>query len=383
MKALGGLLLLGTAACALGPRHLEDGQLAYNEALRDAFDKELLLNLVRLRYLETMEFVAITSISSQVEFSAGIGGSGGEEIGTTTAIGVVDVSYSNRPTITFLPQRGSEFARTFLRPLDLDILVRLAAAEYDLGLVLTLFVTNFNSIANYGDESAAFRDLARRLEVLRNDQHLSFGFLKETVPVSEPIPSDRISAADLVNAAEAGLRFQAIEGEDAMVLSRDSSQMILYIAPESPGREELLRDLGLRPIEKPYYSLKPGNDVIDLDLNTDEVLDIQARSMGEILSHLAGGVSVPPEHIDRGWAEANWWPTRADPHMSEVLNVRTSRSRPEARLAVEYRGRWFYIGEDDHASKLTFSMVAQIMRLNVSPALKESQAPVLTLPVGR
>ena len=59
----------------------------------------------------------------------------------------------------------------------------------------------------------------------------------------------------------------------------------------------------------------------------------------------------------------------------------------DAYVAVKYRDYWFYIDDRDQASKQTFSLMMQLIRLDVSnPLTSESGAqktPVLTLPVGR
>jgi hypothetical protein len=51
--ALAALLAGLAVGCVFGPRQLEKGHLAYNDAVRVAADDELLLNIVRLRYLDT------------------------------------------------------------------------------------------------------------------------------------------------------------------------------------------------------------------------------------------------------------------------------------------------------------------------------------------
>ncbi len=84
-------LLLG--ACSLGPKRLEQGHLAYNAALKAATDDELLLNIVRLRYLDTIEFLTANSVSSQISFSVSLGARLGTEI--------------DEPTRLVVPLRGS------------------------------------------------------------------------------------------------------------------------------------------------------------------------------------------------------------------------------------------------------------------------------------
>lgn len=51
-----------------------------------------------------------------------------------------------------------------------------------------------------------------------------------------------------------------------------------------------------------------------------------------------------------------------------------------ARVAVQYRGYWFYIDEQDQASKATFALLIELSRLELGA--KAGSAPILTLPLG-
>src|SRR4051812_45941404 len=81
LKGLCRLLLLGLAiltstGCALGPRQINVGHLRYNQTIKESFDRELLLNLVRMKYRETPEFVDIGGVAAQYRFEAGADANG-------------------------------------------------------------------------------------------------------------------------------------------------------------------------------------------------------------------------------------------------------------------------------------------------------------------
>jgi hypothetical protein len=97
------LLTVLLTACSLGPRRLEQGHLAYNAALKAAADEELLLNLVRLRYLDTIEFLTASSVSSQISFSVSLGARLGTEIDQPNRLVITEFAYADRPTVTFIP----------------------------------------------------------------------------------------------------------------------------------------------------------------------------------------------------------------------------------------------------------------------------------------
>jgi len=120
------------------------------------------------------------------------------------------------------------------------------------------------------------------------------------------------------------------------------------------------------------------------DRHASEYLALDTRSVIESISYLATGISPPPEHIARGWVGEEWPPLRAanGEGPRDAFKIRWSRERPDAALAVSYRDHWFYLADDDQHSRLTFWLLAEIMRLALSSSEGSQQAPILTLPVG-
>jgi len=65
-----------------------------------------------------------------------------------------------------------------------------------------------------------------------------------------------------------------------------------------------------------------------------------------------------------------------------VLTIHSQESKPEnAHVAVQYRGWWFYIADDDPNSKATFSLLNILFSLQSETGTGKS--PLLTLPIGR
>ncbi|MCP4169178.1 MAG: hypothetical protein GY758_00215 [Fuerstiella sp.] len=60
------LVCITTACrCVLGPKSLQHSRLNYNRAVQATHREELLLNLVRIRYYESEEFLVVSSITGQ------------------------------------------------------------------------------------------------------------------------------------------------------------------------------------------------------------------------------------------------------------------------------------------------------------------------------
>ena len=67
---------------------------------------------------------------------------------------------------------------------------------------------------------------------------------------------------------------------------------------------------------------------------------------------------------------------------SKVIAIHSQKERPDkAYVAVQHRGWWFYIADDDQDSKATFSLVNILFSLQA--ATGKGRSPLLTLPVGK
>ena len=53
--------------CASGPRSIEESRLEYNEAIKSSAAQELLLNIVRLRYMDTPCNLSSPNVAHQKE----------------------------------------------------------------------------------------------------------------------------------------------------------------------------------------------------------------------------------------------------------------------------------------------------------------------------
>jgi hypothetical protein len=60
----------------------------------------------------------------------------------------------------------------------------------------------------------------------------------------------------------------------------------------------------------------------------------------------------------------------------------TSR-RLQPKVAVKYRGYWYYIDDANQASKTTLALMIQLSRLDFTRRQRTGGGPFLTLPVGR
>jgi len=375
------LLTSLSIGCSFGPRHLEKGHIAYNAAVKAGTDDELLLNIVRLRYLDTIDFVTTTSISSQLSFTVSLGGQVGTDIGEETSIGRGGFSYSTRPTFTFIPQRGQEFAMQLVQPVDLDTLTYLVAADWDLNILFRLLVRSLNDVPNeLGLPNPQFRQATKHLAVLQANNEVFVGFVEETEVISDPIDAAQVSGRDLVEAARSGFRFRRKSPGSSFVLTATRPKPIVAIKSQREDAKAVVRLLGLKSDGRMVYDLKEGA-AIDLPDTERSSIVVRTRSLLGSIFYLTQGVQVPDEHIKQGFTPREWPPGIAGIDIGDYFQILFSESKPKADLAVQHRGYWFYISDTDFASRATFFTLSELIRLGLSKTSVQD-SPVLTLPIG-
>jgi hypothetical protein len=123
------LVVLLASACTtgLGPRAVRSERPDYNQQIVRSADGELLLNLVRLRYNESPLFLELGGVVAQYSYDSSLNASG--QINGTGPSGATvgtGLAYSEKPTITYTPLAGEEFATRMLTPIPLDSIMLFA-----------------------------------------------------------------------------------------------------------------------------------------------------------------------------------------------------------------------------------------------------------------
>ena len=112
-------------------------------------------------------------------------------------------------------------------------------------------------------------------------------------------------------------------------------------------------------------------------------LNLVPRSPIQVYYYLAHGVDVPAKHLKCGLAKSTLGPDGEvfDWHhvTQDLFTVHHANQicRPKnAHVAIKYHGHWFYIANDDAASKSTFALVFLLSKRRVRPDCKfPGQAP--------
>jgi hypothetical protein len=345
-------VLLGLIGCtSIGPPTLRRDRLDYADALADAAKRETLLNIVKLRYADTLSLLTVSqlvagyTLEGRVDLRSDFFRNTWN-LSDDLAFGVGG-TFSDRPTATYTPIRGDDFARLMLTPIPPSELFAMLATRAPAALTLGLGVQSINGLRNWAAADAPgvtraeseFVEVLQLLEQLRDDGVVGFGFEAEG--------DHRIAH---------------------LLLERPAGQ-----AP-GPRAARLLDLLGLDPSITSFpirFGFGGGR--------TDEIR-IYTRSLLEILGNLAAQIEVPARDVAAGRTyPTETSPAELSPLPNLAVNARFAIEPFDAFVAVEYRGTWFWI-DNDYRAKRVFSVL--LLLLNLVDKSGSVQLPVITIPTG-
>lgn len=406
-SSLVGLILLPITGCVLGPKALSYSRTEYNRAVQLTANEQMLLNIVRMRYRDTPEFVAVSSISTQFTFDAGA------TVGADLKSSLPDIFHadgsvaaSERPTITYMPLQDEQFAHRLLSPMSMETLLLLTRTGWSMERVLRLMVQNINGLDNATSAGGptpqlrpdfeSFKKVAGYFRTLQNRNQVEIAYQKSKTPktLSGPIPVQQIAGTDLVLAAEKGFRFDVNEEGTQVILTSPDQFLVLRVAPnidKTSERDVIFEKLNIDPpgAKRNYYPLRLANEgqLFEGRETVKNQLWISTRSLLETLYYLSQGIDIPDGHYTDGIVTKtlnsdgsvfDWNELTGD-----LLRIHHSKQRPvQSSVAVQYREYWFFIDDSDLQSKSTFSLLMELYNLEIRGGGAVS-APVLTLGVGQ
>src|SRR5262245_36659868 len=359
------VLFVIASGCAtgLGPKAVRSERPDYNRQIVRSNDAELLLNLVRLRYNDSTLFFTVGGVVAQYSYDASLN-AGGTAGGGNPASGTVGtgLAYGEKPTITYTPLAGEEFATRMLTPVSLDAIMLFEQGGWSADRLLLVTVQRINDVFNAptagGPTPArqpdyeAFADLAERLERLRSAHLAGFNWEQKENETQPPGRNPRF-----------------------------------WIRPPPDPRSQLAADVAA---VRRYLGLEPGSDEFALTAfpykRQPTEVGVRCRSLLSVLYFLSQSVEPPSPDTQAGVVsvteDRDGRPFDWSNVTGKVMAIHSQEGRPDrAYVAVPYRGWWFYIAEDDQTSKATFSLVSILFSLQSETG--KGRSPLLTLPIGR
>jgi hypothetical protein len=150
LTGLIGLLLAGCTV--VGPSALRNGRMAYNEAITETNNQQMLMAVVRNRYDEIGNLLAVASVTANVSVTASTGielGFGDNDTydGNLTPFSDGAV-YEENPTISYVPVAGAKYARQLFSPVSIAVIAELTGSLVDPGYVYAALVAGANGLRN-------------------------------------------------------------------------------------------------------------------------------------------------------------------------------------------------------------------------------------------
>jgi hypothetical protein len=345
------LVLCTQGGCRhFGPRSIVADRIPYNEAIAHSWKEQTLLNIVKMRYVDTPFFVDVPQITSGYTYQATATANGGifppvsplavfsQELGATLSL---QGAYQDRPTISYQPQTGSQFIRNLTTPINPGSVLFLIQSGYPADVVFGLGVDSINGIRN---------------------RSVSGGQLRAADPEFEQI-TRTLRKAQI--AGHVGIRVQVDKDKKDSVafFFRDKG-----IDPELAGElADVRKALRLDPDQTDFKVTFGANAT-----NPNEIA-ILSRSVIRVMQELATGVEVPVDHLAQGIA-----PPLASVGDAPLFHVCSGCKKPcDAFAAVCYEGRWFWIEKNDLQSKRTLGQILVMLAL-ADTGTKEN-LPVITI----
>ncbi len=345
-----------------GPRALKYTHPAYNQVIVNTLDQQMLLNLVRLKYRDSVFFLNINSVTASFTMGAQMGVEGEYGIDWKRDLGDgrvvrpnIGMNYSQTPTISYTPLQGEEFLEKVLTPIPIEALLILTQSGWRIDRVFAICIERINDLHNAPrasgptpPEEPQYKKFQRILELLY-----------------------QLQVANLI--------------EIGPHLDLDKSRKVIVLLKPNPNYQSVIDELkSLLGITLPSNQFKITANFLDYKENE---WDVRTRSVAGMLYYLSQSVEIPEKHKEDGLVtitktmdgeEFNWDETPA----GTMFKVRSrKRGKPDnAFVSVPYRGAWFYIADNDLNSKSTFTLLKQLFSLQAGHI--RDAGPTLTLPVG-
>lgn len=357
-----GALFLGLAVAgceSFGPDRVPSDRFDYNESIAQSGKSQMLLNLVRIRYRDVPVFLAVSSVLTQYIYSGNVNASGsvGTSLGEAqnSLTGSAGLLYMERPTITYSPLSGDDFATQLLRPISTDLLFSLVESGWPPDWLFLVSLERLNHLRNLPFISEPSPEIIDQFKTFKQVVNLMIELgrrnaieTRQSESADPRVPSQRVLALE--------------DSED----------------PETRALvAELKEKLGLDP-ERFEFRITDR-----ITGRTPDEITVRIRSLIALMSYLSRGIQVPEAHILEGRAQqSTLYAGSDDPSPQVTMSVRTSSEQPaEAFVAVFYQNYWFYIPHTDHQSKQAFTLLNYLFQMQALPEAPSS-APVITIPAG-
>lgn len=354
------------SSCAsIGPKEIRTNRNRYNDVIQDTNNEQLLKNIVRIRYIEPTSFLKLSNVTASYTLNPSISTIGsGVTYATTSATPalsssvitrVLDVnagiSYSDTPTITYLPVEDAEFVSELMTPVTLENIHMLSyGGIYDYKLLNRLTIQQLGYIDNASAASSA-----KILSLPRYKEFYHFlDLLVSMRDQFEYVPTK-------------------VNGKFAVTI-----HFLPHYAKSRTANA--IRDM--------FHMPHKGQDILIGEYNLINTpvnfIPVKTRSIYGIMTYLSYGIDIPSSDATDvyHYYQDDGRPFDWTPLMRGIISIHSSNAEPSNVFAKTMtHGHWFYILNSDVDSKATFVLLTRLITLTAGKQLGgNSQGPILTLP---
>ena len=372
---------------------LQGSRHRLSEEITTTSEEQLVLALVKTRFVHNPGSLDVSAINTQLSWSAGIGGSYRPDASSAVS---PSLGYSESPTITYIPLQGKEFVSRYMTPVKLGTLALLIETSWSGVAALRLIVKRINNIPNGFDgsieDSQTLPDYHKfnRVAQLFGDLLGRGNIFLSLVPENHPVLTSRHWTE-----RDNKLRPDEILKETWALQDNTVMLNIRHEFPKKVDSENKLREfldlLGVS--QKDLKARKKFHEGLDsillqnaMHLAYKSDILLQTRSLQEILYVLSWAVKVPPGVEQKGIVnvieESDGTPFNLDEMFKGLLTIHWSSSEPsDAAIVVPYQNEWYYVRANDIPSKRTIVLLTQLTKMLSGLGSGGGKAPTLTLPL--
>ncbi len=339
-------LILLAGCTGIGPGTVARDRFDYVNAISNSWKRQMLLNLVKIRYVDVPVFLDVASIINQYAVEGEINlGADWADINSQT-LGASG-KYTDRPTITYSPLIGEKFYRSLMAPIPVRGLLFLIEADYPVDFLFRVGVQTINGVENRSGAEMMVKSadprFVRLLAALRRIQ--SSGALGMRIK-----PKGKQKAIVLF-----------FRGKHSSEVIEDLKTIREILGLKQDGKEFLV-----------FYGSLAEND---------QEIAILTRSMLDIMVELGSYIEVPAKDIEEGGVRASVHVKDSELLIPPLIRIRSGESKPDrAYVSVLYEEHWFWIENTDFDSKRTFSFLMLLFSLTETG--DKAAAPIITVPTN-
>jgi hypothetical protein len=343
------LIVLSGCAVRVGPKTVSRDRFDYSAALTNSMKEQMLMNIVKVRYLDLPVFMDVAQVVATYSFE------GSAYVNTPDWAGVASGPFAGAsgrwaesPTITYNPLVGEQFSRSLLTPVSPLAIFSLVQAGWPIDAVFNVGVRAINGLY-----------ATTHVELLKRKGDTDYYRLLRTM-------------RELQSKEAFALRVLKMDGAESGVMFFRPRQVDEAAEAEA---KEVRKLLGLNP-EAREFSLVFG--AIQKD---DREIAMLTRSMLEILAEASAGVEVPASDVQEGRVLAMPDAPGSEEEARKLrLRIRSSPDKPpqqDVYAAVHYRGRWFWVDDRDLHAKRGMGFLLTLFTLAETGTT--ASPPVLTI----